>query len=517
MQSHKKIALYQTFFLVIFLILFDTTLAIGGGGNSNPCTTYSCGVCCHADISPCCNIGYRRPLRADIPLNRTFSKNVQNSSSITITESDIRTTLSGGKTHLSRGIPDYTQTFSMDIGIADPNNAQSWTIPNNLTTLLSYQHRLSFIVGTEVPASVSAAFSTNTIGVTPTHWAKETVDKNGVSFTCYHFLDVGQLTPGLSNLGKVYMRNSDGQVFYDNSVLSESYTDIPISLGSSYPIFSNYLHPENTGFSKYTQGNITYDAYGTITTPYGTFECLRGSYTEETQQYLNGFGVGTPDTTYWVMWTTREGFRFYGRKPSENASGETVLANIHSVQVVDRTVLPVELLQFNAKSAANQTVTISWKTASEKDNAIFEVQRTTDGKNFETIGTVRGAINSAQTKSYQLVDNTPSVGHNYYRLRQTDTNGNETFSPLEYVWIKPEKGFLNIYPNPANDILNIEFEQAKEMTITDAAGKTVKSIPIENGHFLQKQTISIQDLPTGVYFLQANIKGENKTLQFVKK
>jgi hypothetical protein len=94
--------------------------------------------------------------------------------------------------------------------------------------------------------------------------------------------------------------------------------------------------------------------------------------------------------------------------------------------------LPVELIDFTAR-AEGTDVRLDWITGSERDNAHFTIERSADGLSFEPILTVPGAGNSTQMLSYTDLDRAPLSGMNYYRLRQTDTDGSSSLSPIESV------------------------------------------------------------------------------------
>ncbi|GAA3919067.1 hypothetical protein [Hymenobacter algoricola] len=116
--------------------------------------------------------------------------------------------------------------------------------------------------------------------------------------------------------------------------------------------------------------------------------------------------------------------------------------------------LPVELIAFQAK-AVGAAVSVTWATASEKDNRHFTIERAagTDAV-FRAIGKVAGAGSSAQQRSYQFTDEQAAdqgVSVLYYRLRQVDTDGKESVSPVAAVRMKsPELAQMAVYPNPAN-------------------------------------------------------------------
>lgn len=61
--------------------------------------------------------------------------------------------------------------------------------------------------------------------------------------------------------------------------------------------------------------------------------------------------------------------------------------------------LPIELLEFTAKSDLNNSVALEWTTASEVNNDYFELQKSNDGVNFETFAKVKSKGNSNTQKN----------------------------------------------------------------------------------------------------------------------
>ncbi|TVQ20351.1 MAG: hypothetical protein EA361_00165, partial [Bacteroidetes bacterium] len=89
--------------------------------------------------------------------------------------------------------------------------------------------------------------------------------------------------------------------------------------------------------------------------------------------------------------------------------------------------LPVEWLSFTAQPAGGE-VLLSWQTATETNNDFFTVLRSSDGEHFQSLGRLSGAGNSNQVNSYTFTDVAPLSGVNYYRVRQTDFDGQYDYS-----------------------------------------------------------------------------------------
>lgn len=109
--------------------------------------------------------------------------------------------------------------------------------------------------------------------------------------------------------------------------------------------------------------------------------------------------------------------------------------------------LPIELTAFYALRAS-YGVEIKWVTSSETNNDYFTIERTTDPSVWEEVTTVRGAGNSSHELHYKFLDDHPLITDCFYRLRQTDYDGNyQVFDPVS---VKGADDFqLRLYPNPA--------------------------------------------------------------------
>ncbi|MCX6296907.1 MAG: T9SS type A sorting domain-containing protein [Bacteroidetes bacterium] len=90
--------------------------------------------------------------------------------------------------------------------------------------------------------------------------------------------------------------------------------------------------------------------------------------------------------------------------------------------------LPIELLSFTAKYISSQEVDINWSTASELNNDYFTIERSKDAISFDEINITDGAGNSNSTLNYSTTDDSPLAGISYYRLKQTDFNGDFKYS-----------------------------------------------------------------------------------------
>jgi hypothetical protein len=167
--------------------------------------------------------------------------------------------------------------------------------------------------------------------------------------------------------------------------------------------------------------------------------------------------------------------------------------------------LPIELKSFDGKYVGRDNQ-LTWVTATEQNNRGFEVERSSNGREFETIGFVTGANNSQIEKTYQFVDNQPIRGANYYRLRQIDFDGRSSTSKVIRV-MTAMGGVFTVAPNPVHD---------HNIAITVSDNDTESDIQLAlfgmDGTLIRTQQFApatqlnwyLPELPAGVYTLRVN-------------
>ncbi|MCH2229919.1 MAG: T9SS type A sorting domain-containing protein [Crocinitomicaceae bacterium] len=119
------------------------------------------------------------------------------------------------------------------------------------------------------------------------------------------------------------------------------------------------------------------------------------------------------------------------------------------------TNLPTELASFQG-DCDNQGVNITWSTESEKDNAFFEIEHSTDGERFNLINTTNGMINSQEPTHYHMEHNMAAIGVNYYLLSQTDLDGTKNI--LKTISVNNtcnNSTMMTSYYNQRDNLLNL--------------------------------------------------------------
>lgn len=171
----------------------------------------------------------------------------------------------------------------------------------------------------------------------------------------------------------------------------------------------------------------------------------------------------------------------------------------------DGSPLPVELLNFSADVAGN-TVVLNWTTASEINNDYFTVERSVDALNFMPIGTVDGAGNSSLTRNYQLIDANPLPGVSYYRLRQTDFNGDfELFGPVAVNFSGSSVTGVSLFPNPTNEFSHVMINGDQSgkgwVRVIDITGRIISNYQVVLEKGVTPFTLQTGDLAPGQYMV----------------
>lgn len=171
--------------------------------------------------------------------------------------------------------------------------------------------------------------------------------------------------------------------------------------------------------------------------------------------------------------------------------------------------LPIELISIKAFTFDN-VIKLSWETATETNNEGFEIEWSTNNRNWQNIGFVKGAGESFDIQSYQFTHQRPVPDINYYRLKQMDYDGTFEYSDIVSAEIATDDYTkIRLFPNPAQNgeitvsIPNTALETAN-LELINASGIRVLSQSIIDSN----TTLDIQSLPAGLYWLNVNIDGK---------
>lgn len=280
-----------------------------------------------------------------------------------------------------------------------------------------------------------------------------------------------------------------------------------------------YFSPQtagNIGFSiTPANGNDDYDF--ALWGPYASAQCptgppLRCSYNAP-PSYTVGLGNGATDFTEgaggdgWVSTINVQADDVYVLYIDNfSTTGQAFTLNWQLTNTsLDCTTLPVELISLEA-TARKPEIDVTWATATEQNSSHFIVERSPDNGTFTPIGTMAAAGNTQFRRDYHFVDVAPHKGVNYYRLQQVDLDGTTEQTHTVTAMLNEDGGKPTIYPNPANEILNVAFNSPLDGTVVlmveDALGRTIAqstTVALRGEH---KAEVPLTGLAKGWYNLR---------------
>jgi hypothetical protein len=171
--------------------------------------------------------------------------------------------------------------------------------------------------------------------------------------------------------------------------------------------------------------------------------------------------------------------------------------------------LPVELTRFDAFVDGGD-VLLQWETASETNNAGFQVQQAREDGDFTEVTWVAGYGTTIEAKSYGVRLSDLEPGLYRFRLKQVDFDGAFTYSAtIETAITRPERFWLEeAYPNPFNPTAMFRFatpfQQHVRVMMYDMLGKPVRALydGVVEGNQPQSVRILAGDLPSGSYLIR---------------
>jgi hypothetical protein len=309
------------------------------------------------------------------------------------------------------------------------------------------------------------------------------------------------------------------------------------SQASGYPqncMYSNYVSTANGGCFYFEVDSNRLDAkfisYATAPTP-----IVRDQFTifKDVNQSQNVNVVqNTPSVlkASWrgnYYWPTNGGATTQGVTISNSTAGTFVYtvrdANSGSCMqdvftVTVSSTLPIDLASFTA-TLQNDKVLLDWKTSQEQNNKFFTIEKSNDGVHFNLLGKVNGKGTTTLPSSYRLIDVAPVDGVNYYRLAQTDFDGNTHLHDTRTVTFKRSKNFTASFINLLNqtvqvvincskpDVISMKLfdmggNKVREEAFSVQTGSTLKSLQLQNGIYVVVLTNNAGEQLTGKIIVQ---------------
>jgi hypothetical protein len=193
------------------------------------------------------------------------------------------------------------------------------------------------------------------------------------------------------------------------------------------------------------------------------------------------------------------------------------------IGLLGTTVLPVQIADITAQLQANKTVAVNWTSTTEVYLANYKVQRSKDGSNFSTVGTVAAKGASAYNYNDDLSTAGVLPATIYYRLEALDKDGSKTYSKVVAVALGSSvaKAAINIYPNPVQATLYAQVTVTKagaaQLRVIDAQGKVVATQKTQLSVGTTSVSIPATQLTAGNYLLEIDTADGKQTQRFVKE
>ena len=206
--------------------------------------------------------------------------------------------------------------------------------------------------------------------------------------------------------------------------------------------------------------------------------------------------TGGAGPTYSASWIPTAGISYKIRAVATDNGGLSTSTG----DVIANVALPVTLLNFDVEKE-NEAVLVTWATAKEINNDYFVIERSSDGNQFEAIGSVKGNGNSNSLLNYTLTDAQPLQGKSYYRLAQYDFDGARQESEIKTVNYSVIS-VVTVSPNPFEEATNLSISPAGtafKIKISSIQGAVMEEQEY-NGGRTDPYTIG-KNLKPGMYIL----------------
>ncbi len=348
----------------------------------------------------------------------------------------------------------------------------------------------------------------------------------------------------IGNNGEINSRNltigDNGDLTLSGRIITEKTTTI------------NGSTTVNTNAILYTKSDLTIGEYGELSLNKGSYTIIDGDLYQNGNTPV-GFGILFPhqgdikaedatlvvagDYNIWEGWLSGADQDSDFPDPGENENffvfGENNLDIINKITSSpgDRNAfytkhpnglagfiietLPIELVYFNAQEIG-YGVRFEWETASELNNDFFTIEFSIDAVEFAELTIIEGAGTSTEPQNYRYTDFSSHAGIIYYRLKQTDYDGNFSYSETvpvvfaEHHEAETEDIKFVVYPNPATDHITISGGDYKSISFVSANGAVLGREAAQGSH-------DITRLPKGLNFVIIHTANGDASERFIKR
>ncbi len=191
-----------------------------------------------------------------------------------------------------------------------------------------------------------------------------------------------------------------------------------------------------------------------------------------------------------------------------NGSSRMVTAPVWYTRA-DLGALPITFSSFTAQKQ-NKIVKLSWSTEQEINSSHFIIERSADGRNWQSLASLNAAGNSSNHLEYTAYDNLPLNGTSYYRINEVDKDGKLQVSVVRSVNF--DKGYsITVAPNPARDFVTVTLDKINNAASTIQLFNAAGNIIFTEKTNLSKININTAAFARGLYFIKISNAGEVAT------
>ncbi|MDI9366568.1 MAG: alpha-amylase family glycosyl hydrolase [Flavobacterium sp.] len=291
-----------------------------------------------------------------------------------------------------------------------------------------------------------------------------------------------------------YLQNTDRKDLFD--VYSKLFTlrNAPqyTSTFTTGTIANNYDLTGNVKQLRVIDPNLSVVAYGNFgvtTSSFTLITCPNGTW----YNYLNPSATPITITSGAIVAPSLEPGEYY----------------VYTNKDAYTAILPVTWISFTAQKHYNNAVHLQWQVANEVYNHHYEVERSTNGVNFTSVGTVASLNDNTQAAtSYSFVDKQPAVGTAYYRIQQVDKDGKHSYSSVQTITVNAtEIASWKVYPTLSkaggNATLHIKGDVGKiQLVLTDISGKIIYQNKLNATVAGQQINVPLNGCTKGIYMLK---------------
>ena len=185
------------------------------------------------------------------------------------------------------------------------------------------------------------------------------------------------------------------------------------------------------------------------------------------------------------------------------------------------TTLPIHLISFQGNMNKNNKVTLNWTIADNETVNSFEIERSTNGKDFTTVAVVF-ASEKIGTENYMFYETINANDKVMYRLKMIDKGHDVDYSKILVFSTKAITTDIKIIGNPVNDKLTFSYSsntnQAVDVKVYDLAGKTLLSQKVNSAEGSNLLSLSLRStFKAGMYVVAVSNGTDIQTTKFVKQ